>query len=146
VKLRRQGSAVIVLLAYMSAVDSHHAFAPVYDASRTITIAGTVTEFRLVNPHSTLVVDVVDDAGNVVNWTVELAGRLNLTVGGWTENSIAVGENVTVTGNPTHTGSHRMAFTELIHADGTRLRPPSSDRFEALEAERRQRAEQRSAE
>jgi hypothetical protein len=90
--------------------------------------------------------DVTDEAGNVVSWRVELAGRLNLVVGGWSDDSIAVGERVTVTGNPTHTSSNRMAFTELVRTDGTRLRPPSSDRLDALDAERRQRAQRRSPE
>ncbi len=44
-----------------------------------VTVAGTVKEFRFVNPHAMLVMDVKDEAGNVVKWTVEFAGRLNLT-------------------------------------------------------------------
>src|SRR5262245_18472933 len=58
---------------------AHHAFSPVSDERRTVTIQGTVTEFRLVNPHATMMVDVVDKAGKHVLWTVELAGLLSLS-------------------------------------------------------------------
>ncbi|HEY5566306.1 MAG TPA: hypothetical protein VIM81_03565, partial [Gammaproteobacteria bacterium] len=84
-----------------------------------------------------------DDAGNVVEWTVEFSGRLNLTVGGWTDDTISPGERVTVSGNPTHTGSPRMFFRRLVRADGTELRPPSAARQGAIEEERRQRARAR---
>ena len=79
-------------------------------------------EFRFVNPHAMLVMDVKDEAGNVVKWTVEFAGRLNLTNSGWTADTITVGERVSVTGNPTHTGSPRLFFTQIMLANGTELR------------------------
>ena len=140
-KLQHRIFAVALLLS-MDAANSHHSFAPVFDANRTITVAGTVTAFRLVNPHAMMSMDVTDEAGSVVKWTVEFAGRLNLTVGGWTDDTITVGERVSVTGNPTHTGSPRMAFTQLVRADGTELRA-GNERFNAIEQERRQRIEQR---
>ena len=69
---------VTALLLVAGAANSHHAFAPVYDGGRTVTVEGVVTEFRLVNPHATISMDVTDDAGNVVQWSVELSGKLNL--------------------------------------------------------------------
>jgi len=101
-----------------------------------------VTSFRLVNPHAMLTMDVTDDAGKVVKWTVEFAGRLNLTVSGWTDDTITAGERVTVTGNPTHTGSARLFFVQLVRADGTELRS-GDERLKAIEEERRQRTKER---
>ena len=54
--------------------------------------------------------DVTGESGKVVKWAIEFAGRLNLSEVGWTANSIEAGERVTVTGNPAHTNSPRMAF------------------------------------
>ena len=110
-----------VLLVTGVVLQSHHAFTPVYDANRTITVAGVVTEFRFVNPHAMMFMDVTDDTGKIVKWTVEFAGRLNLTEVGWTAKSIMPGERVTVNGNPTHTNSTRMSFRRLVKADGTEL-------------------------
>jgi hypothetical protein len=122
---------------------SHHAFSPVYDEKRLITVAGVVTQFRFINPHAMMSMDVTDESGKVAKWTVEFAGRLNLSEVGWTADSIKAGERITVTGNPTHTGSNRMFFRKLVRADGTELLPAGPQRLKALEEERRQRALQR---
>ena len=124
---------------------SHHAFSPVYDDQRVITVNGVVTQFKFVNPHAMMFMDVTDSSGKVTKWTVEFAGRLNLSNVGWTEQSIKTGERVAVTGNPTHTGSDRMFFRKLVRADGTELVPAGPQRANALEEERRQRARERDA-
>jgi len=138
---------VLPVLA-LTAADArpHHAFSPVYDEKRLITVAGVVTEFRFVNPHAMLLMDVADDAGKVVPWVVEFAGRLNLSEFGWTADSIKPGERVTVTGNPTHTGSQRMFFRRLVRADGTELLPGNAQRLNVIEEERRRRARERDQE
>jgi hypothetical protein len=128
-----------IWLLCLDAANAHHAFAPVYDGGRTVTVAGIVTAFRLVNPHAQMSVDVTDDAGKVVTWNVEFDGRLNLTNGGWSDDTVTIGERLSVTGNPTHTGSSRMFFVSLQKADGTALLRPAIARFQALEEQRRQR-------
>jgi hypothetical protein len=140
--MKARAVAVLAGLSVAGAANAHHAFAPVYDASRTVTVAGIVKEFRFVNPHAMLVMDVKDEAGKVVTWTVEFSGRLNLSNTGWTADTIAVGESLTVTGNPTHTNSPRLFFTQLVRANGAELRA-GGDRFNTLDEERRQRREQR---
>ena len=132
-----------VLMLSAAAASSHHAFSPVYDEKRLITVVGVVTEFRFVNPHAMMFVNVTDDAGKVTKWTVEFAGRLNLSEVGWTADSVKAGERITVTGNPTHTGSQRMFFRKLVRADGAELLPAGPQRLKSIEEERRQRALQR---
>lgn len=132
----------MLVLAAAEAIP-HHAFSPVYDEQRLITVAGVVTEFRFVNPHAMLVMDVTDEAGKAGQWVVEFAGRLNLSEFGWTADSIKAGERVMVTGNPTHTGSQRVFFRRLVRADGTELLPGNAQRLDTVEEERRRRARQR---
>ena len=74
---------------------------------------------------------------------MEFAGRLNLSNVGWTADSIKSGERVTVTGNPSRTGSQRLFFRKLVRADGTELLPGDAQRLNSVEEERRQRALQR---
>jgi len=126
-----------------TAASGHHSFSAVYDASRTITVQGVVTEFRLINPHALMLMDVTDDSGKVVSWTVEFAGRLNLSEGGWTERTIVPGQRVSVTGNPTHVAGPRMAFVRLLRADGTTLLAPGAERQNAIDEQRRLRARER---
>ena len=135
--------AILLVIIAATPAASHHAFSPVYDDQRVITVTGVVTQFRFVNPHAMMVMDVTDGSGKVTKWTVEFSGRLNLSNVGWTEESIKSGERVTVTGNPTHTGSERMFFRKLVRADGTELLPAAPQRLNTLEEERRQRALQR---
>lgn len=142
-KLLRAWLFVIPALALFAArAGSHHAFSPVYDEKRLITVAGVVTQFKFVNPHAMMFMDVTE-SGKAVKWTVEFAGRLNLSEVGWTAESIKAGERVTVTGNPTHTGSQRVFFRKLVRADGSELLPAGPQRLSAIEEERRLRAKQR---
>jgi len=142
-KLQRAVLFVIVALVLsVTAAASHHAFSPVYDEKRVITVGGVVTQFRFVNPHAMMFMDVTDK-GKTVKWTVEFAGRLNLSEFGWTSGSITPGERVTVTGNPTWEGSRRMFFRRLVRADGSELLPGNAQRLSAIEEERRQRAAKR---
>jgi hypothetical protein len=134
-----------ILICTVGRAGSHHAFSPVYDAKRTITVEGVVKQFRFVNPHAMMLVEVTDKSGKVTTWNVEFAGRLNLEEAGWTAESIKAGERVTVTGNPTWQGSQRMAFVRLVRADGTQLEPGRAQRLNAIEEERRQRAKQRTS-
>ena len=137
-------STLVVLALLAARLSAHHAFSPVYDDKRTVTVVGVVTEFRFVNPHALMSMDVTDDAGKITKWTVEFAGRLNLSEIGWTANSIQAGERVTLTGNPTHAeGTNRMAFKKLVRADGSELLPGAAQRESAIEQERRERAKAR---
>ena len=77
--------AVSIVTLTVAAARAHHAFSPVYDAKRTVVVDGVVTQFRFVNPHAMLLIDVTDSkTGKVVKWNVEFAGRLNLEEAGWT--------------------------------------------------------------
>ena len=140
--MRLSPSFVFLLLAVMLRVttaSAHHAFAPAYDGKRLITVEGIVTQFRFVNPHAMMFMDVTDKDGKVVKWVVEFDGNLNLSEKGWTADSIKAHERVTVTGNPTH----RMFFTRLVRPDGTELLREDRQRLKGIEEERRQRALQR---
>jgi Family of unknown function (DUF6152) len=136
--------ALAIPVLAVAATHAHHAFSPVYDAKRTIDVEGVVTQFRFVNPHAMVLMDVTDKkTGKVVKWNVEFAGRLNLEEAGWTAESIKVGERVKITGNPAWKSDQRMAFVKLVRADGTTLEPGGAQRVSAIEEERRQRASQR---
>lgn len=135
--------ATVVIALSSGVALAHHAFSPVYDERRTVTIKGVVTEFRLINPHAMMTVDVVDPAGKHVAWTVEMAGLLSLSRHGWTKNTVSAGDQLTVTGNPTHTGSPRIFFTRIVLPDGKELVGPGAGDVSAIEEQRRQRARQR---
>jgi hypothetical protein len=137
---------VSVSMLWGARVRAHHAFSPVYDEKRTVSVEGVVTQFRFVNPHAMMFMDATDKSGKIVKWVVEFAGRLNLSEVGWTADSIKAGERLTVTGNPTWDGTQRVFFRRIVKTDGSELLPGAAQRLNAIEEERRQRAQQRAAE
>ena len=136
--------ALLALAASTGIAGAHHSFSAVYDGKRSVTVTGVVTQFRFVNPHALMTLEVTDKDGKVVTWVVEFAGRLNLSEMGWSAESIRSGEKITVTGNPTHEALPRLAFQRIVKADGSELVPAAAQRNDTLEEERRERARRRS--
>ena len=134
---------LLALAVSIRLAGAHHSFSAVYDGKRSVTITGVVTQFRFVNPHALMTLEVTDKDGKVVAWVVEFAGRLNLSEIGWSAESIRSGEKLTVTGNPTHEPLPRLAFQRIVKADGSELLPAAAQRSDTLEEERRERARRR---
>jgi hypothetical protein len=98
-------------------VFAHHGTAISYDASKVITVSGTVTEFVWANPHGQLHWDVKDEKGNVVNWGGELHSIGLMTRAGWNKNIVHVGDEVTVSGHPSRAGTPYIVVT-VINLNG----------------------------
>jgi Family of unknown function (DUF6152) len=73
--MSRLSSAVCVALVLMApaAALAHHA-AAMYETEKTVTVSGTVEEFKYVNPHAWLYVVVTDDNGEETLWGFEAEG------------------------------------------------------------------------
>ena len=88
---------------------AHHGSAVSYDLSKKVSMKGTITEFKYINPHPAIFWDVTDDKGNVVHWTGEIAPNVaQLQQNGWgrkrSEAALAPGTPVTVTVSPSRAG------------------------------------------
>jgi hypothetical protein len=77
-----------------------------FDRGRTETIAGTVKQFELINPHGWLRVMVLDPSGAANEWSVELGGAGQLERFGWSTNTVHPGDKVTVQLHPLRDGSY----------------------------------------
>src|SRR5262245_64293515 len=51
--------------------NAHHSIAGVYDGGKKVTIEGVVTEFRFVNPHPFVMVEVKQE-GRTDEWKLEM--------------------------------------------------------------------------
>ena len=104
---------------------AHHGYAA-YDETKTIALKGTVTDYELENPHSTMSFDVKNDQGKVENWVAE-AGHIRLMQDlGWTSSTLKVGEVVTFYFHPAKNGSHAVDLVEVKLPDGRMLWAHSS--------------------
>jgi hypothetical protein len=89
---------------------AHHSFA-MFDFTNTVTLNGTVKEFRWTNPHVTLLVNGTPKAGAAEEvWSLELTSPGNLTRIGWSRLSFKPGDRVEVELNPLRDGKHGGAF------------------------------------
>jgi hypothetical protein len=107
--------ATVVSLAGARSLSAHHAFAAEYDASRRVTLKGSVTKVEWQNPHAHFALDVRDASGKTSTWDLELASPNTLQREGWTRKTVQVGDTVTVNGYLAKDGAN------LAHARDVRL-------------------------
>ena len=108
-------SALMMLIAGYGF--SHHSAAGV-DRSQSITIEGTIKEFRWQNPHSFMQIDVPGDQGEIVTWTLEMTAPSFLIRAGWRRSTVEVGDEVTAVVRPLRNGDPGGLFVSVTPPDG----------------------------
>jgi hypothetical protein len=121
-KTKRIGLAGAAALAFAAPALAHHSTA-MFDSSKTIEVQGTVKEFQYTNPHSWLIVDVENEDGTTTSWGFEAEGPGTLMRRQIGKNTLPVGMEVTVRGNPHVDGRPAAAWVDVTLADGTVLSP-----------------------
>lgn len=97
---------------------AHHNTTARYDAEHPITLTGTIVQFRMINPHSQLDLEVTDEQGNKVTWLVEAGASSVMYRRGWRTDDLKPGDVVTVVGRPAYDGSPEMSMNSLEAANG----------------------------
>jgi hypothetical protein len=98
-------------------VRAHHGTGGIYNMDKPVTLKGTVTMFKFVNPHVLLYFDV-PDKGAIVNWLGEGPSVNNWTKTGWNRNSVKAGDQVTVTLYPARSGKPEGVVHKIVTANG----------------------------
>ena len=118
-KLLLASSLAIALLVPGSAY-AHHSMAG-FDRAKTVTLVGTVKQFKWANPHSWIELEVPNDKGSVDTWNIEMTAPFVLVRAGWKSSSLKPGDKVTVVGNPQKTGEPGALFVSVTLANGETL-------------------------
>jgi len=107
---------------WMGAVpaEAHHSMTG-FDRKQTVTLTGTVQEFRWENPHSSIDIDVTGKDGKVVTWHVEMTAPAYLVRQGFKRSSIKKGDIATIIANPLTSGDPGALFVSIKLADGQML-------------------------
>jgi hypothetical protein len=108
-------SLLVVLVA--TPVFAHHG-GSAYDTSKPTTITGTVTEFQFIQPHPIISLDVKDDKGEVVKWSVEMTSPNHLVRFGWNGHKLKPGDEITVVGSAAKNGLKVLNLRKISYATG----------------------------
>jgi len=117
-------------LLVSASLQAHHSLAGVYALGKEAKVTGAFKAFRLVNPHSTMKIDVKGKDGQTVEWTflggsVGQISRLGLKEG---PNALKPGDEITVTIVPAIDGKSPVGLLSAItYADGHTVRFRSPD-------------------
>jgi hypothetical protein len=116
----------IALLAAIPAL-AHHSMAG-FDRTKTVTLTGTVKQFKWANPHSWIELEVPDGKGGVADWNVEMTSPAVLIRAGWKSSVMKPGDKVTVMAHPQQSGELGGIFVSVTLADGRTLtdKPPAA--------------------
>jgi hypothetical protein len=104
-------------LALPMLASAHHSGA-MFDATKSITITGTVTQFNWTNPHSSFKVEVTGSDGKAVVWAIEMNSPQNLIPLGWKRNTIKAGDKVSVVIHPLRDGQPGGQYMSITLANG----------------------------
>jgi hypothetical protein len=105
------------LLALSGPVFAHHGGAA-YDNANPLTLTGTVKEFHFIQPHPLIALEVKDDKGNVVEWSVEMTAPNHLVRYGWNGRKLKTGDEITVTGLPAKNGLKVLNLRKISYTNG----------------------------
>ena len=99
---------------------AHHG-AAAYETGKPVTVQGTVTEFKFINPHCEIFVDVKDASGKVENWIGELGGVTGLSRTGWTKSLVKPGDQITLMGNRPRNGATALRLQKVVLSNGKEI-------------------------
>src|SRR5262252_9406007 len=113
------GLLILVACIATSAL-AHHSAAGI-DRTKSVTVEGTVKEFKWANPHSWLEVEVKNAKGATDVWNFEMNPPAYLVRSGWKSSSVKAGDKVKVTARPLINGDPGGILVSVTLADGKTL-------------------------
>jgi hypothetical protein len=99
------------ILTFLAVAFAHHSFTAEYDSAKIMQFTGAVTKVEWMNPHARFYVDVKNAQGVVTNWNFELGSPIFLRKLGWKQDSLKVGDQVSVEGYLAKDGSKSRSQT-----------------------------------
>ena len=112
----------------MVSAHAHHSFRAQYDSTKPIEVTGYVTKIDWMNPHVYFHIDVVNAQGKTESWAFEMGPPHMLEQRGWKRNSMAIGDELEVSGTRARDGSLTAnARTVKLRATGQVLGAASSE-------------------
>ena len=114
-----------------ASLNAHHSLAGVYALGKEAKVTGAFKAFRIVNPHSSLKVDVKNPDGSTTEWAItggSVQALARLGIGKTGPNALHPGDEITVTCVPALDGKSPIGLLVAItYSDGHTVRFRSPD-------------------
>jgi hypothetical protein len=108
---------------------AHHSQARYTGVEGAIEIRGVVVKVEMTSPHSFIYIDEIDKEGKPVlkngkprTWALEMQSLRGLAMNGWVDDTVKVGETLTVIGRPARNGAPAMYCEVVKLPDGRQMR------------------------
>jgi hypothetical protein len=96
----------LATLARVDPAAAHHSFAAQFDATKPVTLEGTVTKVDWRSPHIWVYLEVKGKDDVVTAWECEGGAPNALTRQGWTRNTLKLGTALTIQGYLSRDGTN----------------------------------------
>jgi hypothetical protein len=114
------GIVLAILLGGMPFLAAHHGLAA-FDTTHIVTMQGTITDFKWINPHAYVYADLTDVNGKVANWSLECGSLAMLSRFGWSPTVLKHGDRVSVRGFVAKDHSAYMSLQKIDLPNGKSL-------------------------
>ena len=123
-------SIAALFLLGASQLLAHHGTGISYDLQHNpIVLKGTVTQFRWQNPHVSIFLDVKDETGKVVNWSIECTSIIGYAEKGYSRNALKAGQEITALVYPSKIkGTPAAVLAKVTLPDGKEILRYQSDK------------------
>ena len=117
--------SLVIALGIAGSAWAHHNAAGI-DRTKTVTVEGTVKQFKWANPHSWVEIEVPDKKGGIELWNAEMTSPSILVRAGWKKTTLNPGDKVKLVVNPLTNGSPGGLFVSITLPTGQELKqqPP----------------------
>jgi hypothetical protein len=113
-----------ILLACSQPTVAHHSFPPLFteDGEEVIRIfEGSIELFKLLNPHTALIVNVTNEDDVDERWLIEFSASFSLVREGWTDDTLSSGDKITIAILASRSPNRGRLRAVLVHGEPSRL-------------------------
>ena len=107
------------LITCAASAAAHHSFAAEFSYELFGSREGKVVEVHFVNPHAHIFFAVKNDNGEEEIWDAQSSAPQNLLRRGWSQDSIKVGDRITIEGNLGLANSRKLWINTMTLENGT---------------------------
>jgi hypothetical protein len=122
-RLLNHWAAVSLFGALFTLTASAHHSTAIYDSDHPLELHGTVVEWKFTNPHCIIRLEVTNDRGAPVVWSLEGGNTAGLFRQGWTPMTLKPGDKLIITVRPLRSGAPGGNYSNVRWGDGTPVNP-----------------------